>query len=60
MEEAVLIRPYLCAVRVSALQSDHVNVPGFDEKRAEGENVAPAFRKAELTREGKRQQKIIQ
>jgi hypothetical protein len=45
------------STRVSALQPDHVNEPDFDEKGAEGEDAASAFRKAELMREGKCQQK---
>jgi hypothetical protein len=50
-DTAVLVR----STRVSGLQPDHVNEPDFDRKSAEGEDAASGIRKAELTREEKRQ-----
>jgi len=42
------------------LQPDHVNELDFQKKRTKAADTASAFQKAELTREGERQQKISQ
>jgi hypothetical protein len=55
-DTAALVR----STRDPRFHSDHERAAGFDERCAEGDDAALATRKQELTREGKRQQKISQ